>query len=1001
MVARVTRRLPGFKFEARSPRLDESLPRMDIAVFVGFAASGPLHTPVAIDDAEQFAQVFGDDAPLAWDAERCRQVYARLGPSVRGFFGNGGRRCWVIRVASDEAEYNFFPIPGLAMAELNDDGSVTRVSPAFARARSEGSWSDSLRSSSALLTKPFEVLAVFRADGTAKGFPKDSLAVELRASPGDVVTGDLLRLSFNDGNGGPALVAMLVVDAVAGAPDSPPADPDHLVVGGGREIWLRPAERDLGTTNGSARVFVRAAENQDQASPVLVSDEFDAEIHWPDGARDEIEVLLRTSIENAPAAGSVVWLNDSGGTSLMTVSDSGPGDSASFGPAVQLLGKGAQVLPAPQTPPPGSPVAERLNFEVWVRRGNEEATRLGDLGFDAPHPRFWGDLRTDEQLYGQQSYGQASSAIDVGQVALAFDKQRVELGQDPGEPRFLLAGAGPRTAVYFPVGMTAIPGNYLPRFQTTKLPLERDGLSRFEASLFLDAELVEPGTTAFGAQADFIRYTSPRPRALRGAHAAFGIEEATIISIPDAIHQGWERALVLGKPVAVPSKPIERPEWWHSLDCRDREYRGKKYDDGFPLEAEPERGFFIRCDAEPLDAPFLRSDEPDSSGSFVLEWTTGSPPSSPADAKFVLEQANTADFSDAAVIYNGGDDSYTVYGRAPGEYFYRVRVESECKTSDWSNGVGVRVTESTGFVQKNIEQYSARTLLAVHRALLRMCAARGDMFAVLSMPGHYREDDAESYVKTLKSPSAAAIEVRSSFKVRFKDRLESRQINALSMPLSGRETGGFSYGAVYHPWLIGGDERDRFSGNPPDGVACGVIAARALNRGAWIAPANETMSGPVALTPPINRERWLDLQESQINIIRQDARGFLSMSADTLADDDDLRPIGVRRLLSLLARLALRLGARYVFEPNDASFRRSVQRGFEAMLSQMFVRGAFAGATPQTSFQVVTGDSLNTPQSVEQGRFIVELRVAPSLPMTFLTIRLVQTGDRSFVVETR
>jgi phage tail sheath protein FI len=161
------------------------------------------------------------------------------------------------------------------------------------------------------------------------------------------------------------------------------------------------------------------------------------------------------------------------------------------------------------------------------------------------------------------------------------------------------------------------------------------------------------------------------------------------------------------------------------------------------------------------------------------------------------------------------------------------------------------------------------------------------------------------------------------------------------------------------------------------------------------------MLGPVALTPPIRSERWLDLQESQINIIRQDPRGFIAMSADTLADDDDLRPINVRRLLSLLRRLALGLGARYVFEPNDGPFRRSVQRGFEAMLGQMFVQGAFAGLTPQTSFQVVTGDSLNTPQSIEQGRFIVELRVAPSLPMTFMTIRLVQTGDRSFVVETR
>jgi len=968
---------------------------MDIAVFVGFAASGPLHTPVAIDDAEQFAQVFGEDAPLAWDAQRCRQVNAQLGPAVRSFFRNGGRRCWVIRVASGEAAYNFFPVPGLAMAEVDGAGKVTRVSPAFARARSEGSWSDSLRSSSALLSKPFEVRSVFRADGTREGFPKDSLAVELRASAGDFVKGDLLRLSFNDSNGGTALVAMLVVEALAAAPDSSPTDPSHLVVGGTREVWLRPAEQNLGTTSGAAHVYVRAAVNPEQASPG--SQEFAAEIHWPDASRDQLEVFLHTSIENAPAPGSVVWLEDSGGTSLMTVSDSGPGDSPLFGRAVRLLGEASRVLPVPQPLPAGLPLAEKLSFELWVRRGAEEATRVGELGFDAPHPRFWGDLPTDEQLYRQQAYGQPAGASEAGQVALAFDKERIELGQDAGAQGFPLAGAGARTAVYFPVGMTALPVNYLARFQTAKLPLERDGLSTFEPALFLDGELVEPGTASFSEQANFIRYTSPRPRSLRGAHASFGIEEATIISIPDAIHRGWAQARVQPGPKPEPSSPIARPEWWHFRDCND-----KANQQSVPKTAALERGYFMGCDIDPPSPPCLISSDPDSSGSLTLEWSLCSPPSSPpAEARFVLEQATVADFSDAEIIYAGGGDSYTVYGRAPGEYFYRVRVESECKTSDWSNGEGVRVTESTGYVQTDIDQYSSQTLLTVHRALLRMCAARGDMFAVLSMPEHYREDDAESYVKTLKSPSAGAIEVKSRFNFEFEDTVETRQVNALSMPLSAGEASDFSYVAVYHPWLIGGDETDRFSGNPPDGVACGVIAARALNRGAWIAPANEAMRGPVALTPPIKSERWLDLQEAQINIIRQDPRGFMSMSADTLADDDDLRPINVRRLLSLLRRLALRLGPRYVFEPNDASFRRSVQRGFEAMLGKMFVRGAFAGATPQTSYQVVTGESLNPPQSVEQGRFIVELRVAPSLPMTFVTIRLVQTGDRSFVVETR
>jgi phage tail sheath protein FI len=103
--------------------------------------------------------------------------------------------------------------------------------------------------------------------------------------------------------------------------------------------------------------------------------------------------------------------------------------------------------------------------------------------------------------------------------------------------------------------------------------------------------------------------------------------------------------------------------------------------------------------------------------------------------------------------------------------------------------------------------------------------------------------------------------------------------------------------------------------------------------------------------------------------------------------------------LILLRRLALQVGVTYVFEPHNAAFQRSVQRGFEAVLDDLFQRGAFAGGTAATSYQVVTDMSVNTPQSVDQGRFIVELKVAPSLPLAFITFRLVQTGDRTLILQ--
>jgi phage tail sheath protein FI len=50
---------------------------------------------------------------------------------------------------------------------------------------------------------------------------------------------------------------------------------------------------------------------------------------------------------------------------------------------------------------------------------------------------------------------------------------------------------------------------------------------------------------------------------------------------------------------------------------------------------------------------------------------------------------------------------------------------------------------------------------------------------------------------------------------------------------------------------------------------------------------------------------------------------------------------------------------------------------------------------------VNTGSPPNTPESMDQGRLIVELKVAPSRPLAFLTVRLVRTGDGSLQVEAR
>lgn len=936
-VARTTRRLPGFRFEAQTPPLDEVLPRMDVAVFVGFAASGPLHLPVAVEDASQFAALFGADAPLAWDARRGETLYAHLGPAVRAFFRNGGRRCWVVRVAG-RTRPNFVQVPGLARIK-----PCGRLAPALAPARSEGSWSDSLSAAAALVARP---LVVSRYNS-----PSD-FDVESH-SPEALTAGDVLRLSFQEGYA--PLVTVKSVTPV-GAGDAPGRA--ALGVEGGEVRWFRlPAESPVVKT-GRAQVVTFDGRSRTTDAAVAPDSAWGRGQSLPPG--DPVSVNLALSPTDAPAPGSFVrarlgnrrlWLRADEVRVLTRPASGKSGTVQVSGEAVWLL----KNKPTASLKPPAA--CEKLLFELRVRSGDQDPLSLTDLGFTQPHPRFWGALPADSSLFRR---------------GVSDDLSHDAIRRETETPRFPLAGPGGPKApgAYLPVLMPTFPLDYLGPRKRQRTALERDGLAQFGSDLFLDRELKETGTSDLLNRADFIRDQSARPRALRGIHAALDLEEATIIVAPDAIHTGWEEKLE-AKPLPQPSEPLPHPEWWRFLDCDQRR-------EAPPVEA-PLRENFLDCGLRVVNAPTLTSGEPDASGTVALSWA-GEP-----GARFVLEEATTPDWTDSAVVYAGADTQTVVYGRASGNYFYRVRAEVEGYSSNWSNGVGVRVQAASGWQSKPDTSFRPDALLEVHCSLLRVCAARADLFAILSLPDHYHEEEARNHARQLR-PAAGASRLATS---------------GLVAPLGFGETSALSFGAIYHPWVVSSGEGGRkgLRRCPPDGAAAGLVARRAFARGAWVAPANDPLRGVVALDPPLRRMHLASLQEAQVNVVRQETRGFMVLSADTLSDDVDYRPIGVRRLLGLLRRMALKLGASYVFEPHDDSFRRLVRRGFEGMLGEMFARGAFAGASPAESFRVVTDSTLNTNQMTDLGRFVVELKVAPSLPLTFLTIRLVQSGDRGMAAE--
>lgn len=973
------RRLPGLRVDVAAPPAVEALPRMDVAVFVGFASTGPIHVPVAIESVIHYADVFGPDAPLAWDMKHGERVFAHLGAAVRAFFSNGGRRCWVIRVArtlasetlwrgvaagalvpppTDLAVANRFAIPGVL--QIGSGGG--EVSAAIAAARCEGSWSDKLRVSSALIKQSISVSAFTPIASPAAERYRFSTHTRLR--PGDVI-------EFGDPE---AVSAYAIVDAVR-TTDSD-ADGPYVV--------------DVGV----CAAFERLA--ADSPSPTLTFGEA-----MPPG-------LAPGAWVRSSGSGETVWLRTDSITRGLTSSVSPSETHASWldasadGPAWRELGA---ALPMPVD---SITQANVLTLDLRLVDAAERAFRLSGIGLTQQHPAAWWRQTTDAEYYAPRD-----EATPGGSVSAT----------PPEGPRFpLAADDGVAALAWIPLGVEPLFGAVVEPLPQHATALERDGLARFDQELFLDPELATTGAETLLDYANNIQFFRDSPRKLFGVHGALSIgrgglfNEASLLALPDAVHLGWEP-----RPAPDPNEPRpesgSRPPHWshHRGACAEPSVPPKesKADDcasdwsdlccpdaqatepasaGPEPAFEPDFGVFLDCTTRRLAAPTLFGpDAPVAPGAYRLTWTDGEP-----GATYVLREAQQAHFGDAREAYRGAGLEYVVAAQREGIYYYQVAAEIGDDRSEESNPVVVIVREDdwNALPATRFAASGEARLLAVHRAVLRLAAASGELLVVLALPRHYRAPEALRYAERLRvvqPPSAGD-----------------------SGALSLGERRALSYGALYHPWVASrtrATSPDRGpSGSaragalrvvPPDGFAAGVLAARASARGAWIAPANEAFKDAVALTPTIYAADWQALQDAQINIVREDARGFLTLSADTLAHEDnaDLRPINVRRLMILLRRLALRRGTSYVFEPNGPELRRAVERGFTLLLGELFRRGAFAGETAARSFRVVTDDTINTPRDFDAGRLIVELRVAPSVPMRFLSVLLAQTGERLTVAE--
>jgi hypothetical protein len=1024
---RAPRQLPGYRFEVQPPALDLSLPRMDIAAFVGFAARGPLHVPVVVEDVAQFTAIFGTDLPLAWDTETRQMTRALLPLAVRAFFRNGGQRCWVVRVADPKtAQSSVFPLAGMLM----DVPGQTVLSPATVSARSPGSWADDLQVSCDLLVQAVRVEEVNLARNL----------ITLRLDNQHTIhDGEMLRLTWGD-----STQMIGVVSQIA------PVNNQSALAGRIVRVrlthvrWFSLARPPRFTGRGTAYTIVPGQAH----TPLIVQ---------PQGP--ESFGLLDYTVNQLPQAGSLIQIEGqlADGTRvpywfrLTDVVDL----RARFGSRtsrIDLYGVGVTQMPAPPSglaPIVMQPRAEIIRTAVITRQRDDDPLQLSNLGLAPNHPRFIGALPDDQTYYGSKR---------PEAVRNFWDKAA-------GFPLI-----GEASAIYYPISVPLAREVWLPRLPVdARTALERDGLAVYTSQYFFDEGLANATVFNLIELADFIRYLSANPRRLTGMHTLLEIDEVTLVAAPDAVHRGWYEDKTTFSWDAHPIDPaatdggfevcscqdIPRPEWvndapqpafggafeliWQ-LDTSGlpdkpitytlEEARHPDMSDAAAIYETTSRQTLLRlvrygrpsgtyyyrvrarqgvvsspysfvcrvnipealfdvCSGLEIKHPeWVTAPTPDANGTFELVWQLDVSGLPDEPVTYTVEEARRPDARGAVVIYRITSKNqplrYTLYGRSPGVYFYRVQAQQGALCSQYSLMLQVDITPPSRWRvypsgDPITNDTTAQRLTDIQQKLLRMSAARGDLFAVLSLPGHYHEQEALSHVTRLQPFTQAALPVAPEI-----------------FPISQSEAASLTYGALYHPWAVGRESGDLVA-QPPDGTVLGIMAKRA-RRGAWIAPASEEMLGVVALTPALSpdvQQRFLD---AQVNLLRHEPRGFMTLSADTLGADPLLRPINVRRLLILLRRAALQRGTNDMFEPNDDALRRLLEREYEGLLDLLFRRGAFAGRTPAESYQV---EVKNGQLEMDRGQVIIELRVAPSLPLVFLLVRLVQSGARITVQEGR
>lgn len=201
------------------------------------------------------------------------------------------------------------------------------------------------------------------------------------------------------------------------------------------------------------------------------------------------------------------------------------------------------------------------------------------------------------------------------------------------------------------------------------------------------------------------------------------------------------------------------------------------------------------------------------------------------------------------------------------------------------------------------------------------------------------------------------------------------------------------FAAIYYPWIKVLDPRQENGviSVPPSGHVAGLYSKLDQEVGVHRAPANEILNDAIDLVRDVTKDEQDILNPIGVNVIRYfRGRGIRVWGARTLSSDQLWRYISVRRLFIMIER-SLEEGMQWaVFEGNNYTLWKTIERMIGAFLTQLWREGMLKGDSPEEAFFVKCDEETNPPEFRDAGQLLCEIGVAAVRPAEFIIFRIGQ-----------